>query len=100
MTARSGSKTIPTPGQAERLVTEPTFCPNIRLFAIGSNTTAVYIGDSRVVAVGGAGKTRGTPLLATGGRGDYIVLHNVDLSTVWLDAETEDEGVEWGPSYD
>ena len=85
--ALSGQKTVAANGTAERLGSQVINGP-LMVKALIANTNNIYIGNvSEDVA-----STNGLELAS----GDAVVFDFVgDLANLWIDADTNDEGVAW-----
>lgn len=86
---RAGNKLITAAGFREPL--SVTTLPASKLFiqAIATNTTLVFVGDVAVMAA--SVSPAGIGLDAS----DLLILENVDLSQVYIDARTANEGISW-----
>jgi hypothetical protein len=65
----------------------------IEIEAIETNTSPVYWGNGQVLAV--LGGVAGLPLRVDGTRGDRLYLEDVDISQLWFDVRTANDGVTW-----
>lgn len=93
MTVECGSLKVATVAKPEQLVTSPIIMAWVEIEALDTNTSDVYWGNDRVKAVSGG--QAGLPLRVINGRGDRLRLENVDISTVWIDVRTANDGVCW-----
>lgn len=84
-----GRKVVAAAGTAEALSTDTARIISVAIQALPANTNEIVIGDSSVVASEG---TRKGIALAPG---DTISLNVTQLSEVFLDAETNGEGVSY-----
>lgn len=83
----SGQKTIPAAGTAQALGAQPINGP-LLVKALEANTNPVFVGN----VAGDVASDNGIQLAA----GDEIYFKYVgNLSTIWLDVTTNDEGVAW-----
>lgn len=85
----SGHREVATAKTPVRLAEHRVMVARLDVWALATNGGKVYVGAENVSAV--AGYETGAPLDA----GDTIWFEDVDLSTIWLDAETSGEGVTW-----
>lgn len=83
-TITSGQNTVAAAGTQERLVSSPAPCAWVVITALAANTGDVYIGDADVSSTTGIVLQAGDPA---------IRLDVADASVVWVDAETNSEGV-------
>ena len=79
-----------TSGKAVPLSEIPLPVKTVTVAALPGNTTVCYIGDASVRAR--AGEQNGLPING-GTRPDMWTWNDVDLSQIWLDAVTANEGV-------
>lgn len=83
-----------TPGTRVPLIDHPRFVDRVDIFALEGNSGA---GNLAIVAVGdrtvsqASGSESGTPLFP----GDPVTFHRLDLSTIFIDARTANNGVRW-----
>lgn len=84
---RDGRKVVATAGTAECLVTKNTPCQKVEITAELDNSNYVVVGDTTVVA--NLATRRGTPLAG----GQTMTLYVKDLITLYLDVETNGDGV-------
>lgn len=82
-----GRKTCTATATAEALTTASTIVDWIAITAETDNTSVLAVGASTVVAT--VLTRRGTPLYA----GESLVMRNVDLNKVYVDAGANGEGV-------
>ena len=83
----SGQKTISSNGTAEQLGSQVINGP-LMIKALIANTNNVYVGN----VSGDVASTNGIELAS----GDAIVFDFVgDLANIWIDVDTNDEGVAW-----
>ncbi len=85
----SGRTLVATPGKIVPLsiTSQPT--TRVTVFALGTNSGEIAIGDKTISAV--SGKETGMPLEAK----DAITYDNEDLSKIYIDAEVAGNGVRW-----
>jgi len=79
-----GTKTVATAGTAEKLVSSATPCKAVYIEALSTNTNNVYWGDSDV--------DNTYPAL---GPYDWRVIAIQDASLLYLDVDTDGEGVRY-----
>mgnify|MGYP001823868498 CR=1 FL=1 len=85
--AISGQKTVTANGTAEQLGSQIINGP-LMVKALIANTNNIYIGN----VSGDVSSTNGLELAA----GDAVIFDSVgDLAHLWIDADTNDEGVSW-----
>jgi hypothetical protein len=84
----SGTKTVTAAGFPERLLDQPYGIVTLDVTALSGNSGAVYVGDRNVSS------THGQELVVPSGSGDTITLTD-DPYNVWLDVETNGDGVKW-----
>lgn len=82
-----GRKEVTAGGTAECLVATNTPCRKVIITAETNNTNPVVVGDANVVAA--LATRKGTPLAA----GVSVTLYVEDLSSIYVDAVTDTEGV-------
>lgn len=85
----AGNKRITTAGFREPLSVTPFAASKLFIQALAPNTTLVFVGDVSVLAA--TVSPAGIGLDA----GESLILENVDLSQVYIDARTAGEGVSW-----
>jgi len=79
----NGVKTVTTAGTAEALGAATTLYGDLHIKALSTNSGDVYIGDTAVTAA------NGFPLSS----GDEVTIRISDLATVYVDVDTDGEGV-------
>ena len=85
--AISGQKTVTTGGTAEKLGSQIINGP-LMIKALIANTNNIYVGN----VSGDVADTNGLELAA----GDAVVFDFVgNLASIWIDADTNGEGVSW-----
>lgn len=110
VTISTGNQQVASAGTAEALVATETLVERVIICAAAANTTAVFVGDSNVVAAAD-GTERGYPIEATGATGsnaldisansDAIGLHGsssgrkINLADIYVDAVTSADAVTW-----
>jgi hypothetical protein len=83
----SGQKTVTANGTAEQLGSQLINGP-LMIKALIANTNNIYVGN----VSGDVASTNGIELAA----GDAVIFDFVgDLANIWIDADTNDEGVSW-----
>ena len=95
MQIKSVRKEVATAGTREALSSTNLFVRKLIIQALSDNTNLVTVGDATVV---GATATRIGIALdtdATVRQSDVIVLHDVDLMDVYVDAITNGDGVSY-----
>lgn len=90
MTPECGSRRVAKVGTPEQVITSSLPMAWVEIYALDTNTTDVYWGNANVRAV--VGGEAGLPMAA----GTRLYLKDVDLSTIWIDVRTANEGVTWG----
>lgn len=85
----TGRKTVSSAGTRVQLTTSPTAVTRVVLEALRTNSGIVVVGGSNVVAAQG---TRQGISLASG---DTVTMHVNDLSDIYVDAVTNDDGVSY-----
>lgn len=83
---------VPAPGKAVPLSEWSMLVKTVTVAALATNTTAIAIGSASVLAR--AGEMNGLPMNG-GTRPDMWTWNDVDLSTIWIDAITANEGVSY-----
>ncbi len=86
---QAGNQLITTAGFREPLSVTPLSARKLFIQALASNTTLVFVGDVSVLAA--AVSPAGIGLDAS----ESLILEDVDLSQVYIDARTAGEGVSW-----
>ena len=89
-----GRKIVTTAGTAVKLSATSVPCKQLTITALESNTDAIVVGGSTVVAgsTGDGGGTRqGTPLFAT----QSLVIAIADLEDIYIDSVVNGEGVSY-----
>jgi hypothetical protein len=81
-----------TPGQSVPLSDQPLVVRSVTVAAIPGNANVVYLGGSNVRAR--VGEQNALPING-GTRPDMWTWVDVDLSQIWIDAVTANEGVTW-----
>ena len=89
MAVRSGIKTVTTAGTRVQLSSTWAQCTEVALTALQANTGVIAIGDNNVVAL--AGSERGMTINAA--QTEYV--HNINLSSIYIDSTVNGEGVSW-----
>lgn len=82
-TVRNGKKAVTTAGSAVALAASTTLTHSVTIRALHANTNMIYVGDSSVDS------TNGYVLDA----GETVTLQIANLSTVYIDSDTNGEGV-------
>ena len=86
---RAGNKLISAAGFREPLSVTPLLASKLFIQAIATNTPLVFVRDIAVMAA--TVSPAGIGLDAS----DLLILENVDLSQVYIDARTANEGISW-----
>ncbi|MBK9272865.1 MAG: hypothetical protein IPM48_14875 [Saprospiraceae bacterium] len=81
----NGQKTVSSAGTAEQLIATSTQVESVTIKALSGNTGSVYVGNNVVSSSNGF-------VLAAG---EAISLDIDDLSLVYIDVGTNDDGVSW-----
>lgn len=81
---------ILTPGKPQPLSETPRPVATVTVVALAANATAIHIGGSNVRA--SVGSANALPM-SGGTRPDSATFANVDLSQIWIDAITANDGV-------
>lgn len=81
----SGHKTISSAGTQEAISASQAITSGVTVKALADNTGDVYVGNS------GVDSTNGLVLAA----GEQVFIEIDNLSKVYIDVETNDEGVSW-----
>ena len=89
MAIRTGTKTVTTAGTRVQLSSTWAQCKEVVITAYQANTGVMAIGDSNVVAA--SGSERGATINAA--QTEY--LHDVNLSSIYIDSTVNGEGVSW-----
>lgn len=99
ITSTTLKRTVTAAGTAVQLQTSSVLCVGAIIQALDSNTTSVYVGNASSDVTNHSGASPGIALAA----GESITLANIqavhggqlnwDLSTLYLDADTNGEGV-------
>jgi hypothetical protein len=84
-TIYNGQKTVSTAGSAEALASSQALVSGVQIKALAGNTNNVYVGDSDVDS------NTGFVLAA----GEEVFIEVDDLATVYLDVDTNGEGVSY-----
>ena len=92
MIPRNARVVVSTPGKAIPLCDYSMPVKTVTVAALAANTTAIAIGGASVLAR--AGEMNGLPMNG-GTRPDMWTWTDVDLSTIWIDAITANEGVSY-----
>lgn len=82
-----GRKAVTTAGTRVQLQAASQLAYAVAITALSTNTGTIVVGGTTVVAA--AATRQGTPLAA----GATVTFDFVDLSTIWLDATVNGEGV-------
>lgn len=90
MSILDGRQVVATPGTAVALSDVTLEVLHVEITALATNTDIVAIGGRHVSQV--VGSETGYGPSANG----IVMLTNIDLSTVWIDAAVAGEGVRWG----
>ncbi len=96
---KSGRTIITTPGHARPLLDESFPCRRVDIAAISAQSGIVAVGDEDVSEV--TGNETGMPASA-----DHIIViesgdgrNSEDLSKIFIDCDTADQGVRWLAQY-
>lgn len=81
----SGSKDVSSAGTAEKLVSSSTPCKEVIIVAKSDNTGKIYVGGSSVSSSDGAFIFAGATMR----------ISIDDVSSIWIDADTSNEGVQF-----
>lgn len=92
MPHKSGRKEVAAAGTPEPLSDTSFFAKTLDITAFSDNTAGVVVGSSEIVET--EADRIGTPL----NPGDTKTYFNVDLLSVYVDAEVNDEGVTYDAS--
>lgn len=88
-------KTVAAAGTAEQLTSSAIMADNVLIQATKDNTGNIFVGDSNVSSSRGWTLTPGQFISFEGSRrrdgSDAL-----DLSTIWIDAANNGDGVQWG----
>lgn len=87
-----GRTVVQTAGKPQVLRAEPLSVSRLTVAALQANTTSVFVGTSAVRAR--TGEANSIPLNG-GTRPDMWTFGPVDISTMYVDAVTADEGITW-----
>lgn len=83
----SGRKTVADAGTPEAISSSSTLCYHVDVMALNTNTNPITIGAQGV----DHGTQSGVRLAA----GDSWTGYDFDLSSLWIDVQTNGEGVAW-----
>lgn len=95
MSIKGGRQIVITPGTRVPLLDQPFFVDRVDIFAFHDNAGAddgekiVAVGDRTVSQA--SGSENGAPLFPR----EFITLHMIDMSTIYIDAATANNGVRW-----
>lgn len=92
MSLMHGRAIVPTPGTPMALYQSPLAVSKLTVCALQANTTSVFVGTSSVRAR--TGEANAIPLNG-GTRPDMQTFGGLDLSTVYVDAVTANDGITW-----
>lgn len=91
---QSGQKTVTTAGTAVTLTSSVEQYHSLTILALPGNTGQVYIGGADVASGTNGGLAPGDKLTITPARA-----HALDLSDIYIDVDTNGEGVDFYASY-